>query len=69
MNEEFNLSKKRFYEFGVCVYSEEDIKKIIKRIKEEVCESLFEKESKYILKIIDKLAGDKLIREDKLWRV
>ena len=62
MGNEFNLSEKRTYSFNgnlgkdikYC-YEESDIKEFIKKLKKELeCEDT-------ILRIIDKLVGDKLI--------
>ena len=71
MKEEFNLSEK-IKGFGIHrekikkgYIDEEDVKEFIKRLKEEFCDEDEDYNMYEINKIIDKLAGDKLIEEKK----
>jgi len=54
MEKEFNLSEQSKRYLGIWLYSEEDIKEFIKRLKEELAMG-------YSEEVINKLAGDKLI--------
>ncbi len=66
--EEFNLSDKRCVDADMMypnvVYSEQDVKEFIKKLKEEVGKlnrEIHFQEYILVYRIIDKLAGDKLI--------
>lgn len=81
MNEEFNLGNKGEigdcvcgdeFDRGACLwFNENDVKEFIKRLKEEMRKELNESfgESNWINwheEIIDKLAGDKLTKKEKV---
>jgi hypothetical protein len=59
MTEDFNLSEKMLYEknFGY-IYSKEDVKEFIKRLKEEIENPTYPYND--IFQLIDNLAGDDL---------
>ena len=66
-NKEFNLSELGFWGCNSfikdkTVYTEDDVKEFIKKLKEEIGNDIWfnNMERKSILKFIDKLAGDKL---------